>query len=186
MTRMPKHARAGPACRRPGPSTLLQTLLGERTLSTWRTYDLSPSFTLRETSAGLAAGRRRGRRGWARGHPGGRRATGAAARAGRRLVILEVRRVLELILGPTHFELGHGGIVVARRGGATAARAAARVVRNGLERAHVDGDVLFADAEESTHADDEPEDFALLIEQHVVDVADVGIVRTKHVNAFEL
>src|SRR5215471_11707448 len=157
--------------------TLLQTLHGER-------YILSPSFTRLETSAELAAGRRRGRRRGARRHAGGRGAT-AAARARRRLVILEVRRILELILGPTHFEFYHGGIVIARRS-ATAARAATRVVGNGLERAHVDGDVLFADAEKSTHADDEPEDFALLVEQHVIHVADVGIVRTEHIGAFEL
>src|SRR5690242_13917022 len=54
------------------------------------------------TSAKLAAGRRCGRRRWARRHAGGRGAT-AAARARRRFVILEVRRALELILGPTHF-----------------------------------------------------------------------------------
>src|SRR5262249_10914109 len=102
----------------------LQTLHRER-------YILSPSFTRPETPAVVAARRPRGRRRGARRNAGGRGAT-ASARARRRLVILEVRRILELILGPTHFEFYHGGIVIARRS-ATAARAATRVVGNGLE-----------------------------------------------------
>src|SRR5436305_1796417 len=82
-----------------------------------------------------------------RRHACGWRTTGRAGRACRRLVILEVRRVLELILGPSHFELGHGRIITAGGHGAAAtSSAAASAGRNGLKRAHVDRDVFLADA----------------------------------------
>src|SRR5262249_54314234 len=55
----------------------------------------------------LAPRRRSGR---PRRHAGGRRPASAARRACRRLVILEVRRVLELVLGPADFELDRGGV----------------------------------------------------------------------------
>src|SRR5262249_57383816 len=73
----------------------------------------------------LSASRRRSGR--LRRHAGGRRSATAARRACRRLVILEVRRVLELVLGPADFELDHGGVVVAAGHGGivTCARACA-------------------------------------------------------------
>src|SRR5262249_62048017 len=60
------------------------------------------------------------RSGRARRHPGGRRPANAARRACRRLVVLEVRRVLELVLGPADLELDHGGVVVAAGHGGVA------------------------------------------------------------------
>src|SRR3984893_10385354 len=74
----------------------------------------------------LAFRRRSGR---PRRHSGGRRPARAARRACRGLVVLEVRRVLELLLGPADFELDHGGVVVAAGHGgvATSGRAAAGV-----------------------------------------------------------
>src|SRR5262249_34378377 len=48
--------------------------------------------------------------------------------------------------------------------------AATGVGGNGLERAHIDGDALFSDAEESAHTYDQPEDLAVLVEQHVTHV----------------
>src|SRR5262245_64620125 len=75
----------------------------------------------------------RGRSGRPRRHAGGRRPASAARRACRRLVILEVRRVLELVLGPADFELDHGGVVIAADHGiATSAGAAAGVGGNRL------------------------------------------------------
>src|SRR5436190_563288 len=82
MRHAPQHAR-GRASLSPARPFICGTLIP---LHRYRRYlanatSLSPSFTRRETSAGLAAGGRRGRRRWARGHPGGRPATGSAARA---------------------------------------------------------------------------------------------------------
>src|SRR5262249_1570866 len=70
----------------------------------------------------VASCRRSGR---PRRHAGGRRPASAARRACRRLVILEVRRVLELVLGPADFELEHGGVVIAAGHGGIATRAGA-------------------------------------------------------------
>src|SRR5262245_39952323 len=135
----------------------------------------------------LASCRRSGR---PRRHAGGRRPASAARRACRRLVILEVRRVLELVLGPADFELDHGGVVIAAGHGGIATRAgaaaAAGVGGNRLECAHIDGDALFADAEESAHTHDQPEDFAVLVEQHVTHIANVCVVGAEHIGAFEL
>src|SRR5262245_34761183 len=133
----------------------------------------------------LASGRRGGR---PRRHAGGRRPASAARRACRRLVILEIRRVLELVLGPADFELDHGGVVIAADHGgvATSAGAAAGVGGNRLECAHIDGDTLFADAEEPAHAHDQAEDLAVLVEQHVTHVANVRVVRAEDIGAFEL
>src|SRR5262249_49313935 len=139
--------------------------------------------TLPTGSTDSAPRRRRTR---PRRHSGGRRAARRAGRACRGLVILEVRRVLELILCPSHFELGHCRIITARgHGVAATSRAAASAGRNRLERAHVDCDILLADAEEPAHAHDQPEDLAVLIEQHVIHIADVRIVRTEDVATFE-
>src|SRR5499427_10312265 len=82
----------------------------------------------------LLASRRRSAR--PRRHAGGRRPASAARRACRRLVILEVRRVLELVLGPADFELDHGGVVIAAGHGCiatSAGAAAAGVGGNRLE-----------------------------------------------------
>src|SRR5499427_2361492 len=133
----------------------------------------------------LLASRRRST--WPRRHAGGRRPASAARRACRRLVILEVRRVLELLLGPAHFELDHGGVVIATgHGGVATSAAATGVGGNGLERARIDGDALFPDAEEPAHTHDQPEDLAVLVEQHVTHVADVCVVRAEHIGALEL
>src|SRR5262252_3913554 len=132
----------------------------------------------------LLASRRRST--WPRRHAGGRRPASAARRACRRLVILEVRRVLELLFGPAHFELGHGGVVIATgHGGVATSAAATGVGGNGLERAHIDGDALFSDTEESAHTYDQPEDLAVLVEQHVTHVADVCVVGAKDIGALE-
>src|SRR6266516_2191819 len=86
----------------PGPiwSPIYDTLLH----NTSRTR----SPTLAPHAGGTGPGRSRPRR-----HSRGRRAAGRAGRPCRRRVVLEVRRVLELILGPSHFELGHGRIITA-------------------------------------------------------------------------
>src|SRR5262249_25529607 len=129
------------------------------------------------------------RSGGPRRHAGGRRSATAARRACRRLVILEVRRVLELVLGPADFELDHGGIVVAADYGgiaASAGAAAAGVGGNRLECAHIDSDTLFTDAEESAHTHNQPEDLAVLVEQHVTHIANVCVVGAEHIGPFEL
>src|SRR6516164_7763219 len=135
-------------------------------------------------TSSLAPRRRSGR---PRRHAGGRRPARAARRACRRLVVLEVRRVLELLLGPAHLELDHSGVIVAagHSGVATSAGAAGGVGGNRLERVHIDGDALFPDTEEAAHADDQAEDLAVLVEQHVTDVADVRVVRAEDIGAFE-
>src|SRR5262245_64910419 len=128
----------------------------------------------------LASRRRSGR---PRRHAGGRRPASAARRACRRLVILEVRRVLELVLGPADFELDHGGVVIAADHGgiATSAGAAPGVGGNRLECAHIDGDTLFADSEEPAHTHHQPEDLDVLVEQHVTHTADVVVLRSEHI-----
>src|SRR6516225_1060721 len=134
--------------------------------------------------APLLASRRRSAR--PRRHAGGRRPASPARRACRRLVILEVRRVLELLLSPAHFELDHGGVVIAAgHGGVATSAAATSVGGNRLERAHIDGDALFSDAKESAHTHDQPEDLAVLVEQHVTHVADVCVVGAKDIGALE-
>src|SRR5215468_5190629 len=150
------------------------TLLTRRSRQ-YATHSSAP--TIRDLVNGLRtpllASRRRSVR--PRRHAGGRRPARAARRACRRLVVLEVRRVLELLLGPADFELDHGGVVVAAGHGGIAtsagAAAAAGVGGNRLECAHIDGDALFADAEESAHTHDQPEDLAVLVEQHVTHIA---------------
>src|SRR5262249_15843926 len=194
-----KKATAGPACRRPGRPT--RGRLGpayysldvpENTLLTRRsrkyaTHSSAPTTRdlVNGSRTSFLASRRRSAR--PRRHAGGRRPASAARRASWGFVILEVRRVLELLLGPAHLQLDYGGVVIAAGHGgiATSAGAAAGVGGNGLERAHIDGDALFPDAEESAYAHDQPEDLAVLVEQHVTHVADVCVVGAKDIGAFE-
>src|SRR5262249_42231486 len=94
----PKKATAGPAWRRPGPflpgAPLVHSALLPGLPRKYATH--SPAPTTRDwvnvSQTPLLAPRRRSGR--PRCHPGGRRPASAARRACRRLVILEVRRVL--------------------------------------------------------------------------------------------
>jgi hypothetical protein len=67
-----------------------------------------------------------------------------------------------------------------------AVRGGAAIRRDHLERGQVDRNIFFADAQEAADADDHPDDLAGLVEQQIIDVADMRIVRTKDVGAFEL
>jgi hypothetical protein len=55
-----------------------------------------------------------------------------------------------------------------------------------LECAHVDRDALLADPKESTHAHDQPEDLAVLVEQKIIHAADLRVIRADHIGALEL
>src|SRR5260370_18585706 len=125
-----KKATAGPACRRPDrrtPGRLRPAYATHATLDARDNTLLAhrPRHNVPRTSL-LAFRRRSGR---PRRHSGGRRPARAARRACRGLVVLEVRRVLELVLGPAHLELDHGGVVIAAGHGvvATSASAAAGI-----------------------------------------------------------
>src|SRR5262245_15824192 len=132
-----KNATAGPACRRPDRPTP-----GRLSSRLRYSLDVPDKYATRSSApttrdlvnvprTSLLASR--GRSGRPRRHAGGRRPASAARRACRRLVILEVRRVLELVLGPADFELDHGGVVIAADHGiATSAGAAAGVGGNRL------------------------------------------------------
>src|SRR5260221_4708635 len=100
-----------------------------------------------------------------------RRAAHAGGRA-RSLIRLEVRRLLELILGHGDFQLV--GLVLGL------------VARHELEGARRQGDVLRADAEEAADADHVGFDLAVLVEQNVAHVADLLLIGPDHVRALEL
>src|SRR5262249_45013930 len=138
-----KNATARPACRRPDrptPPPSPGTPFAPLPLLPRRSQQHAPHSSAPTThdlvnvprTSFLAS---RGRSGRPRRHAGGRRPASAARRACRRLVILEVRRVLELVLGPADFELDHGGVVIAADHGgiATSAGAAAGVARTPLD-----------------------------------------------------
>src|SRR5262249_19977986 len=191
----PQNATAGPACGRPDrptPGCLRPAYATDSTPNAPKHYATRSSapttrHLVNVSRISLLASRQRS--GWPRRHAGGRRPATAARRACRRLVILEVRRVLELVLGPADFELDHGGVVIAAGHGGIATRAgtaAAGVGGNRLECAHIDGDTFFADAEESAHTHDQPEDLAVLVEQHVTHIANVCVVGAEHIGPFEL
>src|SRR5215831_9957076 len=133
-----KNATVGPACRRPDrptPGRLSSRLrysldVPDNTLLTRRSRQYATRSSAPTTRdlvnvprTSLLASRRRSGR--PRRHAGGRRPASAARRACRRLVILEVRRVLELVLGPADFELDRGGVVIAAGHGGIAASAGA-------------------------------------------------------------
>src|SRR6516225_3711380 len=110
----------------------------------------------------------------------GRRASGAGRGARGWAIILEVRRGLELVLGPRDLEV-HSGWIIRTRGArpagpAGAGRSGSLMMGNGVEGAHVNGDVLLADAQKAAHAHNKPVDLAVLVEQQIGDLADVHVV----------
>src|SRR5262249_35558661 len=108
----PQNATAGPACGRPDratPGRLSSRLrysldVPDKYATRSSTPTTRPLVNVSRPSFSASCGRS----GRPRRHAGGRRPASAARRACRRLVILEVRRVLELVLGPADFELDHG------------------------------------------------------------------------------
>src|SRR6266436_1013720 len=99
-----------------------------------------------------ARGSRRSRR-----CPGGR-GRRSRGRARRGLVILKIGRVLELVFRPRHFQLDVARVVrLACRGVVVVT---AGIDRDSVECAHVNGDVLCANAEEPAYAYDHANNLA--------------------------
>ena len=145
--------------------------------STIRSGLRTPVCVLAEVERGRAGGRGRRRR------AGGRR---VRRPRGRRRRARRARRIRGRGAGASLVSVRRAA---ARRGAvsmrwpwscgrrrAACARTGARV-RHELERLERDRDVLLADAEESADADDERDHLTLLVDQDVVDVANVLIVR---------
>src|ERR1035441_10267290 len=115
-----------------------------------------------------AGGRRIGR--WTcrrAAQPAGRAHAGGRPR---RLVGLEVLRLLELILGRRDLQLV-GSVVLAL---------------HDIEGGGRDGHMLGPEAKETAHAYNDSVDLPALVEQDVGDVADLLIIGTQHIGAIEL
>src|SRR5215470_15902930 len=82
------------------------------------------------------------------------------ARTGRSLVILKIRRVLELVFRPRHFQLDHGRVV---RVAGRRIVLIAGVGGHDVERAHVNGDVLRTNTKEPAYAYDHANNLSALV-----------------------
>src|SRR6266436_8675349 len=142
-----------------------QRAAGWRTAATGRALPISSTYSLsysprssKSTKPLLlclgsrARGSRRSRR-----CPGGR-GRRRRGRARRGLVILKIGRVLELVFRPRHFQLDVARVVrLACRGVVVVT---AGIDRDSVECAHVNGDVLCANAEEPAYAYDHANNLA--------------------------